>query len=252
MARLTFISDLHLPTTPNAVHARFAELLTELCARQERGESQALYIVGDLFSFWTDRELVSRLFAEPLANIARLTGCGCTVTLLEGNRDFGFGPVLGSASGARLAGEEHLVEDGDRRALLLHGDQLLTADRRYQFFKRVVRSFPARLAARILPSPLLLWSVRRLEKVSNKEKARKTTDQLRVRDDVSQEKLLAAGARFLVHGHTHEPGERSLELPSGKATCFNLGEWNCDGGMILDWPEDCDPRLVHWPTANQP
>jgi len=248
LARLTFISDLHLHTKPGGVDAHFAALLAELRARQERGEAQALYVVGDLFSFWTDRALVARLYAAPLDQISELARSGCRVTILEGNRDFGFAGVLRAATGAELAGEEHMVVNGDEKALLLHGDQLLTADRRYQVFKRVVRSFPARLAARILPSPLLLWAVRRLERVSSREKARKTSEQMQVDDEVSVRRMQAAGARFLIHGHTHEPGRRQVALPAGEGTCFNLGEWNDEGGVILDWPEGSGPRLVHWPS----
>ena len=60
--------------------------------------------------------------------------------------------------------------------------------------------------------------------------------------------MTAAGAELLVHGHTHDPGERAREVSGSRLRMFNLGEWDSDGGTILDWPEDGEPRLVRWPS----
>ncbi len=247
MARMTFISDLHLPPTPGKVLAHFRALTEELAARQQSGEAQELYIVGDLFSFWVDRPLVARIFSLPINATAELVRSGCRVIILEGNRDFGFGRVLADATGAELPGERLTVDSGGSRALLLHGDQLLTSDRRYQVFRKIVRSWPARMAARWFPAPLLGWSVRRLEKVSAAEKARKTSEQMRVDHQVVELEMSRTSADVLIHGHTHEHGSRRFTGCSGELAVLNLGEWDENGGTIIDWPEAAAPRLVHWP-----
>ncbi len=248
MARLTFISDLHLSPSPDATWERFLELTARLAERARGGEEQRLCVAGDLFSFWVDRRLVAGIFRRPLAAMRQLVEAGCPVTLLEGNRDFGFGAVLTAASGARTAGERLTVEQDGRRALVMHGDQLLTADRRYQLFKRLVRSRPARALARWLPAPLLLWGVRRLERVSEGEKARKDAAAMRVDPAAAGRELAAAGAEILIYGHTHDPGEEGLEVSGRPCRLYNLGEWDAAGGTLLDWPAGAEPRLVRWPA----
>jgi UDP-2,3-diacylglucosamine hydrolase len=247
LPRLTFISDLHLPPGPGQRLNLFKALLAELASRQESGRPQELYVVGDLLSFWVDRKAVAALFGEVLRPMAELSGRGCRITLLDGNRDFGFGPVMTEAAKVRLVGERTVVEHAGSRALLLHGDQLLTSDRRYQFFKALVRSWPARLAARLLPSPLLLWAVRRLERVSTKEKARKSAEAMLVDQAAASRALADCGGNLLIHGHTHQPTVGELTVSTGTARVFNLGEWSENGAQIVDWPEDAEPRLVHWP-----
>jgi UDP-2,3-diacylglucosamine hydrolase len=249
LSRLTVISDLHLPVDPDPVRERFLALLSELGRRQRSGQTQQLVVAGDLFSFWVDRPLVARRFEPALGALARLVNSGCQVTLIEGNRDFGFGRVLSSASGAALCKEELRIDDRDARALVLHGDQFLTADRRYQLFKKLVRSGPARLAARLLPSPLLLWSVRRLEAASRREKARKPPEHMQADDRAIARTATAAGAQVVIHGHTHQPAAREIRAAGGPLKCFSLGQWDSAGAVILDWPEAAPPRLVHWPSG---
>jgi UDP-2,3-diacylglucosamine hydrolase len=245
--RLTLVSDLHLHPGNDPVQERFTSLLQLLAERHTGGEEQQLLVAGDLFSFWVDRPLVARLFESTLAALRSLVAGGCRVSLLEGNRDFGFGPVLARSSGADLPGERLVLERGGARVLVLHGDQLLTADRRYQTFKWLVRSWPARLTARLAPSFLLLWAVRRLERVSAREKSRKPAAVMRVDEDAAVREMTSAGAETMVHGHTHDPGERAREVSGRRLRMFNLGEWDSGGGTILDWPEDGEPRLIHWP-----
>ena len=248
MADLTFISDLHLGPHTGAVQAHFLALLGELAARVRAGRAQRLYVLGDLFSFWVERpNLVRRLYARSLAALAELVGAGCPVAMLDGNRDFGYGRVLREACGAEPLGARAVVEAGGGKVLLLHGDELLTADRRYQLFKRAVRSAPARAAAKWLPEGLVLWSVGRLEGLSRREKSAKPAAAMEL--DLAEAVRLAeaAGAAVLVCGHTHQPGERRVPVVGGHLRVFVLGGWRSDGGTVLDWPEGGQPRLARWP-----
>lgn len=249
MARLVFASDLHLPPRPSEEMTLLLRLLSDLKSRQASGQEQALYVVGDLFSFWIDRPLAARLYQPVLTALAELSRSGCQLTLLDGNRDFGFGRVLREATGARLAGERAVVEQSGRRAVLLHGDQLLTADRRYQLFKLAVRSWPARLAARWLPAPLLLRAVRRLEHLSAAEKSRKPPSAMRLDDTACAREAAAAGAELVIHGHTHCPGQFSCRSTDRPVEVYGLGAWGPEGATILEWSEGQPPHLVRWPPA---
>ncbi len=250
MARLVFVSDLHLNPTPAPRTAHFLALVEHLAAEQRSARPQHLVCAGDLFSFWVERRAVVRLYREVLDALAALTAAGCGLTVLDGNRDFGFGRVMAAACGAELPGEKTVLSQDGRRALVFHGDQLLTSDRRYQFFKRVIRSLPARLAARLLPSPLLLRVVSRLERVSESEKARKTPSVMQVDDAVAVSELAAARASTLIHGHVHDSGTRRIEQSGGGLDVFSLGEWDARGGDLVFWPEGGAPRLCHWPETS--
>ena len=248
MPDLTFISDLHLGPRSAAVEPHCLSLLEALAARARAGRPQRLCVLGDLFAFWLERpRLVRRLHGRALEAIAELVRAGCQVDVLDGNRDFGYGPVLTAATGAGPLGARAVIEAGGRRVLLLHGDELLTADRRYQFFKRVVRSFPARAAARWLPEGLVLWAIRRLEGLSRREKSAKRPEDLELDEAEAGRLAAAAGAALLVCGHTHLPGERRIAAAGGDLRMFVLGGWSAEGGTILDWPAGGEPRLVRWP-----
>jgi UDP-2,3-diacylglucosamine hydrolase len=249
LARLVFVSDVHLGPRSGAEQQLFLDLLSALRRRQLAGQPQSLFVLGDLFSFWIDRSLVAGLFRPVLEALAALSASGCAITLLEGNRDFGGGRVLRGSTGASLPGEHTVLERGGHRVLLLHGDQLLTRDRRYQLFKRLVRCAPARLLARLLPAPLLLWTVRRLEGVSASEKSRKRPEHMQIDQAAAGRAAAAAGADILVHGHTHRPERTVLQTAGRPLTVYALGAWGPEGATVLDWPELGEPGLVQWPQV---
>ncbi len=247
MARLTLISDLHLCTGISSVFESMDLLTQRLIKRQAAKQDQTLYIIGDLFSFWVDRPLMAKLFAPALRSLRNLTESGCQVVILDGNRDFGLGKTLTENTGAQVVGESLKIEHGGKSILLLHGDQLLTADRRYQIFKSIVRSFPARLIARLLPSPLLRWGINRLENISHSEKKRKPSSVMVINDVETAAWMSRTNCKTLIHGHTHQAGSRDIDSENGKLRIISLGSWNQSGGIIMDWPEDSPPTLRTWP-----
>lgn len=247
------ISDLHLRPGSDGVRRRLLSLAGELAARARAGRRTRLCILGDLFAFWAERpRLMRRLYGPELEVLAELSRAGCPVEVLDGNRDFGYGRVLAEAAGAEPRGERAELSLAGRKALLIHGDQLLTADRGYQRYKRVIRSAPARWAARRLPEPLVLAVVRRLEAVSASHRASPRKPRGLAALDLAAGARLAeaAGADYLICGHVHESAE--LELPAAAGgrprKLLVLGEWGEAGADILEWPEGEEPRLTRWPA----
>jgi UDP-2,3-diacylglucosamine hydrolase len=209
-----------------------------------------LYILGDLFSFWAERlVLMRRLYGLVLGKLAELVRAGCPVSVLDGNRDFGYGRVPSEVTGAEPLGESAIIEQCGEKALLLHGDQLATSDRRCQIYMVVIRSFPIRCVARWLPEQVLARIVRKTEEISRKEKADKP-DEIMEPDLAEAARLMCSvGAHILICGHAHRPSQRSLDLPGPPGRLFILGTWDEYGGTILEWPHDGDPRLAHWPRG---
>lgn len=252
MADLAFISDLHLGACQSAPEEYFLALLRRLVERGSSGREQRLYVLGDLFAFWVERPaLMRQLHSRALDAMAAAVRAGCRIQVLDGNRDFGYGRVLTDLSGAEALGEQAAVQTGGRTALLLHGDQLLTSDRRYQFFKRVVRSWPARLAARRLPGWMVLRIVRLLERFSRREKAAKPPEAWRLDQALAARMMQSAGAEVLVCGHLHGAADRPIDVAGRPGRLFVLGAWSADGATILEWPEGSEPRLTRWPERRE-
>jgi UDP-2,3-diacylglucosamine hydrolase len=129
-----FISDLHLqPSHPELLRAclRFLETTA-------RG-SEALYILGDLFEAWIGDDDDTPWLEELATALRALADAGTRLNFLHGNRDFLLGAAFARRCGMELLPEAVVVDLYGRKALLLHGDTLCTADVDYLKFRAQVR-----------------------------------------------------------------------------------------------------------------
>lgn len=197
--RTVLAADLHLTPADGPGIARMEQLLATV-----REQARRLILLGDVFDLWVSgAELRLAAFEGIFAAFRAARAAGVELTFLAGNRDFNFTAADGAALGIDVAaGEELDAELAGEPARLLHGDQLLTDDRGYQALKAVVRSAPARFAARRFPPALVLAVARRLRRHSDRAVPRKPSGRLRI-VPAEVERRLAAGARRVVCGHVH-------------------------------------------------
>lgn len=200
--RTILLSDLHVGPGSDLPLANLRAVLRR--AVQGAPSRTRVLILGDLFDLYVSpvqlREPGWREVVEVLRDAVE-HGVSCTV--LHGNRDFLLGRAFAEASGARVVPGGLLFRVGGRAVLALHGDELCLRDTGYQRAKRVLRSLPVRLLARVLPAPLALRlggrvRVRSQEVVSSHDP---------VRTDLSasgiDRALADSGAAMLVCGHVH-------------------------------------------------
>jgi len=237
--RALFISDLHLRGADDPRAALFRRFLDEAAARAESGAdgktgaAVALYILGDLFHYWLERgDRIIPAHAAIVADLAAATRRGLAVRLLSGNRDFLYGEYLTRAAGVELLGERAEIELGGKHVLLTHGDTFYTRDRGYRFWRRVVRSLPARLAARTLPFGFVAFAAERFSRGSAAARARKPPSAF-VIDEAALLAEFARGIDVIICGHIHQAERRTLALPPaapGGATrsgeLWVLGAWS--------------------------
>ena len=131
-----FISDLHLsPTEPKTVEL-FFKFLKELSPQTE-----ALYILGDFFKFWSGDDDRSE-FNEKIKEALKTASAKIPVYFMPGNRDFILGEVFTKESGCTLLPDPYKINLYNRPTLLTHGD-ILAHDIKHRAFRFIIR-FPTR------------------------------------------------------------------------------------------------------------
>lgn len=248
--RWTYVlSDLHVGDDGGRPLQMLATVLADAAVR---GAASRVLILGDLFdSYVGDKQLAVGAWSEVAELLAGAARQGVSLTALHGNRDFMLGEGFTLRTGCRVVPGGLALRLAGRRALLLHGDELLLDDHAYQRAKRWLRARRTRALLARLP----LWVSLRLA-----ARARARSRQVTYRTDPARfapcreavDVVSAQGYELLVFGHIHL-GARG-ELPAGGAYCV-LPAFEQDGVHLLvegnelryrsawgDWVADYPPR----------
>jgi UDP-2,3-diacylglucosamine hydrolase len=214
-----FISDLHLqPSEPATFDAWRAFLRGEVHgAPDNRSVADALFILGDLFEVWVGDDILDsddpaapfwRACAKALAERSRQT----PVFFMVGNRDFLMGPEASERMGWQILSDPTVLQFGQHRTLLSHGDALCVDDTDYQAFRKAVRqsTWQRDFLSQALSDRLSV--ARDLRERSQARKAMLGNDPSLWADvdhDAAAQWLSQARAQRLIHGHTHRPGQHA-------------------------------------------
>lgn len=202
---IDFVSDLHLDEGMPRTFAAFRRYL-------EATPADAVLILGDLFEVWVgdDAAGTDGFEAEVLEAIAQ-AACRRRIGFMAGNRDFLVGTEALRRSGMFALADPTVLEAFGRRTLLTHGDRLCLGDVDYQRFREQVRStdWQADFLARPLAERRTI--ARDLRERSRERAAGRSREDWYDVDMASAVRWMhEAGARILVHGHTHQPGTEPL------------------------------------------
>lgn len=234
-----FISDLHLNEERPDISAAFFRFL-----REQTGDTQALYILGDFFDTWVgddDDSALAQTVAEQLLQLSRR---GTRICLMHGNRDFLLGDAYAARCGAQMLAEGSVIDLFGRPALLMHGDSLCTGDSAYMAFRQQVRSpaWQAQLLAQPLAARRALAA--QLREKSQAMNAMKAEDIMDVTPREVEKTMTAAGVDLLIHGHTHRPARHPLTLNQQPAERIVLGDWHHFGWCL--YASATELSLRHW------
>jgi UDP-2,3-diacylglucosamine hydrolase len=225
-----FLSDLHLSTERPALVAAFKTF----CAGPAR-EAAGIYVLGDLFDAWIgDDQVQEPLASEVAAALKAVAAAGVPAGLVVGNRDFLLGNGFASAAGATLLPEQIVVNVGGTPTLVMHGDELCTADVGYQRFRRF--SHNPHWQRRYLALP---YGVRRgianwLRGRSRSATAGKPERIMDVDPTAVVSAFRAADVARIIHGHTHRPARHHLVVDGRECERFVLADWY-DRGSYLEF-----------------
>jgi len=235
---ILFISDCHLDASRPEITRQLVAFLEQRATRAEQ-----LYILGDLFEVWLgdDDPVESRQpVVGALADLARQI----PVHFMAGNRDFLLGEDFAARVGIRLLAEPRILQLGEHRSLLIHGDTLCTDDYDYQRFRALVRSpqWQAEFLARPLAERREVAA--RLRSESNEAMAQKSAEIMDVNAAAVDACFRDHAVDTIIHGHTHRPAVH--RYAEGRQRLV-LGDWN-PGPSFLAWNADSgfdlqDPRV---------
>jgi UDP-2,3-diacylglucosamine hydrolase len=237
MPHSLFISDIHL--CENSPHTtRLFQHFVEHIAPQ----SEALYILGDLFEYWAgDDDLNSPFHVKITAALQALSNRGTQIYIMHGNRDFLMAKHLAESCMATLLADPTVLDLYGTPTLLTHGDALCTDDTAYQAFRQQVRN--ATWQQQFLAQPLAQRKaqIQQLRSQSEAEKQHKAMSIMDVNLQAVNELLRENSYPRLIHGHTHRPAHH----------LHHLDEHTCDRWVLGDWDKyanalHCDKDKITW------
>lgn len=217
-----FISDLHLCPSRPATTAAFFDFLAGP-ARQ----TDALYILGDLFEYWLGDDDLSAPFNTSVAQaLAALSDHGVAVYFMAGNRDFLLGAHFAARAGLSLLNDPCRIILAGTPTLLLHGDSLCTDDAAYQAFRRQARD-PA-WQSHFLSQPLASRQAQAqaLRRQSEAAKGEKMAAIMDVNTDAVTQAFRQQDCVRIIHGHTHRPAQQLIEVDGRPCERWVLADWH--------------------------
>jgi UDP-2,3-diacylglucosamine hydrolase len=215
-----FLSDVHLGLGPPAEEkAKEDNLLAFL--ESIRPDTEALYILGDLFDFWFEyKTVIPKGFHRTLAALQSFTDRGIPVHFLVGNHDFWMGDFFTHELGIIVHRQPFETTIGTHRIYLHHGDGLSARDLGYRILKPILRNRLSMVLYRWLHPDLGVRLARGSSRASRDHTSTKDFGEDAGMIAHAREKI-EQGATIVVMGHRHKPKQVSV----GSGTFVNLGDW---------------------------
>lgn len=224
--RQVLISDLHLSPEEPALVQAFLALLDDCLALPAL---KRLFILGDWFEVWLGDDVYLSLsddarqthWLTPLiVKLKKLRVAGCEILVMHGNRDFLLDQPFCNLFGGELIYEPYPLTIGQQSYRLEHGDALCTDDKKYQFFRKIMRH---RLTQWYLLNKSLekrLAIADKMRKKSQQNNANKAAYIMDVNEDAVIQAVADSDA--LLHGHTHRP---DIHQATHNKKRYVLGDW---------------------------
>ena len=224
--RQIIISDLHLSLYEPALVQAFLALLDDCLALPEL---KRLFILGDWFEVWlgddfylslTKDERESHWLTPMITKLKQLRVKGCEILVMHGNRDFLLDRTFLNLFGGELIHEPYPIKVGTQSFRLEHGDALCTDDKKYQFFRKVMRNSLTKwylINKSLEKRQTIANNIRAKSKQNNTKKAAFIMD---VNEASVNKALFSFDA--LLHGHTHRP---EIHRSDEGRSRYVLGDW---------------------------
>ena len=233
-----FISDCHLDQSRPDVTAA----LTEFLDKRAPG-ARYLYILGDFFEAWLGDDTPIPEFQIVISSLQQLTP-DTEIFFMGGNRDFLLGDKFARKVNFKLLEEPHIVQLGDKRVALIHGDTLCTDDHDYQAFRTFVRDPHWQSVFLAKPLQERLQIARQLRSDSADAMAQKSLEIMDVNAQAVQDCFDQNQVDTIIHGHTHRP---ALHQYDSNLTRIVLGDWGRESSYLSWTPQQgfslVDPRV---------
>jgi UDP-2,3-diacylglucosamine hydrolase len=229
-----FISDCHVDASKPEITSNLLDFL------QNRAKNaRFLYILGDLFEAWIGDDDHNHS-NESIINHLKALSKNTKIFFLAGNRDFLLGNEAANAIGLTRIDDPTVIQLGDNRVALLHGDTLCTDDNDYQAFRRMVRDpdWQAQFLLKPIGERQAIAAALRVK--SLEAMAEKAVEIMDVNADAVSNCFTELDVDLIIHGHTHRP---AIHQYANNQTRFVLGDWNPQPSY-LSWDGKLGFKLV--------
>ncbi|MCY4642924.1 MAG: UDP-2,3-diacylglucosamine diphosphatase [Gammaproteobacteria bacterium] len=237
MTQTLFVSDLHLDQKRPHIIAAFCHFL------QGIENTDALYILGDLFESWIGDDDPAIGLQPVIESIRQLSLANVPVYFIHGNRDFLIGKTFENLTQCKILQEETVVDLYGTPALVMHGDTLCTDDIAYQKYRARVRNRWVKKAVLMLSVRQRLRIAQRLRDKSIAATQSKQPEIMDVNLHAVRQTMLRYGVKFLIHGHTHRPAIHDFTIDGNACRRIVLGDWYEQGSVLK-----CTPEAMHLET----
>jgi len=218
--RTIFLADAHLVAPTDRNYRLLLQFLREL-----EGNTETLFIMGDLFDFWLGfPSNPLRQFDELLAALQSLVQSGCRLVYFEGNHDFHLGANFRQRLGAEVHTGPAVITLQGRRLFLCHGDQINRRDRGYRLLRLLLHNRLVAAAVKHVPPSIALRVRARLQRASRAGyQAKLQRWDYREIIRTFARSVREEGCDGLVAGHFHLAF--SEQLDGSPFAILSLGDW---------------------------
>ena len=194
---ILLIADTHITSDNDPICTALMQTI------QKQSQSvAAIYLLGDIFEYWSGQNCQARY--QHLLTYLKKQAQYCPLFFLSGNRDFLICPALLAQYNIQKISDPSIIQIGDSRTLLTHGDQLCTQDRSYQYLRLFLQNPVSLFIIRNLPYRLCLWGATTLRKKSQISTKNKPAHQLKACLYTIENWLQSYSAQRIVYGHVHQ------------------------------------------------
>ena len=223
-----FVSDTHLSEDSPPGIERFNRFLDTHASKYEY-----LFILGDLFEYWIGDD--ANQFNSVKIALQKLK---TKIYFIHGNRDFLIGSDFLDKTNITLLDDSTLIQLGNQKAVILHGDTLCIDDKEYQEFRSKVRleSWKKDFLNKKIHTRLEIC--KDLRRKSYEAQINKSELLMDVNEN--EVKKLFKDLSFppiMIHGHTHRPKRHKYLLDNNNSERWVLNDWY-DSGSYLIWKDD--------------
>jgi len=224
--KIYFASDFHLGT-PDADDSLKRERNIVAWLQSIRHDAHAIFLLGDIFDFWFEyTHAIPKGFIRLQGKLAELRDEGTPIAFFTGNHDMWMFDYFPKELGIPIYRKPQVLQVGQHRLLIGHGDGLGPGDSVYKIQKKFFDSALCQwLFARIHPN----LGIRIARYWSRKSRINNTKQEERFSGEENE--FLLTYCReiekkhhhdFYVFGHRHLPLDLAVSFNS---RYINLGEW---------------------------
>lgn len=218
-----FISDLHLKEENLENTNLFFKFLDT-----HGSYAKAIYILGDFFDTWIGDDYNTPFIWSIKNALTELDKNNVAVFFMQGNRDFLISEKFFQETHCQPISIPYVIELNTEKILLMHGDQLITADKEYGIFRNFVQNPIVKSLFLHLPQKLRLRIVNKIRNNSEsiyKRKLQKKQSVFDVSQVAIENWIKRYQATTIIHGHIHKPGEHNFIMDNKICKRFVLGDW---------------------------